>query len=79
MQQGQLDAALFFSFLLYTVMIGASFGGIASQYASVQKAMGSIEAVLDLLEEGGRAWHLDAHEARHEARHRLWLQASSTL
>ena len=52
MQQGQLDAALFFSFLLYTVMIGASFGGIASQYASVQKAMGSIEAVLDLLEEG---------------------------
>ena len=52
MQAGQLDAALFFSFLLYTVMIGASFGGIASQYASVQKALGSMEAVLDLLEEG---------------------------
>jgi len=51
MENGELDAALFFSFLLYTVMIGASFGGIASQYASIQKALGSIESVLDLIEE----------------------------
>ena len=50
MEKGELDAALFFSFLLYTVMIGASFGGIASQYASIQKALGSIEAVLDLMD-----------------------------
>jgi ABC-type multidrug transport system fused ATPase/permease subunit len=50
MEKGELDAALFFSFLLYTVMIGASFGGIASQYASIQKALGSIEAVLDIME-----------------------------
>jgi ABC-type multidrug transport system fused ATPase/permease subunit len=30
-----LDPALFFSFLLYTVMIAASFGGIANQYSAI--------------------------------------------
>lgn len=48
-QQG-LEPGLFISFLLYTVMIGASFGGIASQYSAIQKALGAVESVLDILE-----------------------------
>lgn len=56
LQSGDLEPALFFSFLLYTVMIGASFGGIASQYTAIQKAVGSVERVFEILdrkEEGG--------------------------
>ncbi|NNC84013.1 MAG: ATP-binding cassette domain-containing protein [Flavobacteriales bacterium] len=49
-EQG-LEPGLFISFLLYTVMIGASFGGFASQYSAIQKALGAIESVLDILEE----------------------------
>ena len=45
-----LEPGLFISFLLYTVMIGASFGGIASQYSAIQKALGAVESVLDILE-----------------------------
>ncbi|NNK80308.1 MAG: ATP-binding cassette domain-containing protein, partial [Flavobacteriales bacterium] len=41
---------LFISFLLYTVMIGASFGGIAAQYSAIQKALGAVESVLDILD-----------------------------
>jgi len=47
----RLDPSLFFSFLLYTVMIAASFGGIANQYAGIQRAVGSVESVLDILEQ----------------------------
>jgi ABC-type multidrug transport system fused ATPase/permease subunit len=50
LQSGDLEPALFFSFLLYTVMIGASFGGIASQYAAIQKAVGSVERVFEILD-----------------------------
>lgn len=39
------------SFILYTVFIGASFGGIAAQYAHIQKAIGATENLLDILEE----------------------------
>lgn len=45
-----LEPALFFSFLLYTVMIAASFGGIANQYSSLQRAVGSVESVLDIMD-----------------------------
>jgi len=48
-QQG-LEPGLFISFLLYTVMIGASFGSIASQYSAIQKALGAVESVLDILD-----------------------------
>lgn len=45
-----LEPGLFISFLLYTVMIGASFGGIAAQYSAIQKALGAVESVLDILD-----------------------------
>jgi ABC-type multidrug transport system fused ATPase/permease subunit len=45
-----LEPGEFLGFLFYTVMIGASGGGIATQYSAIQKALGAVESVLDILE-----------------------------
>jgi len=39
------------SFILYSIFVGASFGGIAELYAQIQKAIGATERVFELLEE----------------------------
>lgn len=39
------------SFVLYSMFVGASFGGIAELYAQLQKAIGATERVFELLEE----------------------------
>ena len=44
-----LSNAQFFQFLLYTIMIAASFGGISSLIGSIQKAVGATERLLDIL------------------------------
>lgn len=41
----------FVKFILYTIFIAASFGGISSLYGSIQKAIGATERLLDLIEE----------------------------
>lgn len=41
----------FVKFILYTIFIAASFGGVSSLYGSIQKAVGATERLLDLLEE----------------------------
>lgn len=50
MQNGGLDPGDFFTFLLYTAMVAASFGGLATQYSAFQKGVGAIEEVLEILE-----------------------------
>lgn len=39
------------SFILYSIFVGASFGGIAELYAQIQKAIGATERVFELLAE----------------------------
>lgn len=39
------------SFILYSAFVGASFGGIAELYAQIQKAVGAIERVFEILDE----------------------------
>jgi ABC-type multidrug transport system fused ATPase/permease subunit len=39
------------SFMLYSAFVGASFGGIAEMYAQIQKAVGAIERVFEILDE----------------------------
>ena len=39
------------SFILYSAFVGASFGGIAELYAQLQKAVGAIERVFEILDE----------------------------
>lgn len=45
------DVGELISFVLYSIFVGASFGGIAELYAQIQKAIGATERVFELLEE----------------------------
>lgn len=56
------------SFILYSAFVGASFGGIAELYAQIQKAVGAIERVFEILDE--RAEALDI-VAPHDVVYRL--------
>lgn len=49
--QNQLLIGDLISFILYSAFVGASFGGIAELYAQIQKAIGSVERVFDILDE----------------------------
>jgi len=50
-QHNQLLIGDLISFILYSAFVGASFGGIAELYAQIQKAIGSVERVFDILDE----------------------------
>lgn len=49
--QNQLLIGDLISFILYSAFVGASFGGIAELYAQIQKAVGAIERVFEILDE----------------------------
>ncbi len=49
--QGELSHGDMIQFMLYTVFVGASIGGIADQYAQIQRAIGATERVMELLDE----------------------------
>lgn len=51
-----------FSFVLYTVFIGASIGGIANLYSSIQSAIGATDKLMDILEEEGEKIEVDQTE-----------------
>lgn len=40
-----------FSFIIYSAFVGVSFGGIAEMYAQIQKAVGAVERVFEILDE----------------------------
>lgn len=48
---GMITDAEFKAFILYTLFLGASFGAIPDLYAKIQKAIGSTEQLMNLLEE----------------------------
>ncbi|MDC3336650.1 ABC transporter transmembrane domain-containing protein [Flavobacteriales bacterium] len=50
-ENGGITSAEFFKFLLLTVMIGASFGGVSSLFGNIQKAVGATERLMEILEE----------------------------
>lgn len=50
-QNGHMSIGELFSFVLYSVFIAASIGGIAELYASIQKALGSTEELLKIQNE----------------------------
>ena len=49
--KGQLFIGDLIKFILYSVYVGASFGGIAELYAQIQKALGATERVFEILDE----------------------------
>lgn len=48
---GNITVGSLISFVLYSIFVGASFGGIAELYAQIQKAIGATERVFELMEE----------------------------
>lgn len=46
---GEMQEQEFFQFILYTIMIGASFGGISSLLGSIQKAIGATERIIEII------------------------------
>ena len=46
---GEMEEQEFFQFILYTIMIGASFGGISSLLGNIQKALGATERIVEIL------------------------------
>ncbi len=46
----ELSSKDFYSFMFYTVMMGASIGSIPELYASIQKAIGSTEYLINLIQ-----------------------------
>lgn len=48
---GEMGIGDMFQFVLYSVFVGASIGGIAEMYAQIQKAVGAIERILEILDE----------------------------
>lgn len=48
---GELSIGRMFQFVLYSVFVGASIGGIAELYASIQKAIGATERIFEIIDE----------------------------
>lgn len=49
--QGPMETGDLVSFVLYSVFVGASIGGFAELYTQIQKAIGSTERLLEILDE----------------------------
>lgn len=47
---GELDAGELFSFVLYSMFVGGSIGGLATVYANIQKFIGSTENLFEIFE-----------------------------
>lgn len=50
-EDGAITTGELFSFILYSVFIGASVGGMADQLSKLQKAIGATEELMEILEE----------------------------
>jgi ABC-type multidrug transport system fused ATPase/permease subunit len=50
-EAGEIQIGELFSFILYSVFVGASFGGTADLFARIQKAVGATEHLFDLLDQ----------------------------
>jgi ABC-type multidrug transport system fused ATPase/permease subunit len=58
--QNQLLIGDLISFILYSAFVGASFGGIAELYAQIQKAVGAVERVFEILDEEAEVLDISA-------------------
>ena len=59
--KGQLLISELISFILYSAFVGVSFGGIAEMYAQIQKAVGSLERVFEILDETPEPLNISEH------------------
>jgi ABC-type multidrug transport system fused ATPase/permease subunit len=50
-QSGQMPIGELFSFMLLTAFVGTSMGGMAEQFVQIQKTLGAVDRVLDIIEQ----------------------------
>ncbi|MEM7550634.1 MAG: ABC transporter transmembrane domain-containing protein [Bacteroidota bacterium] len=62
-QSGEMVVGDLFSFLLYTVFIGASIGGLGSFYTQIQRAIGASERVLEIIDSQQEVDLSDDHDS----------------
>jgi ABC-type multidrug transport system fused ATPase/permease subunit len=49
-QEGEMLQSSFISFIMYTIFLGASIGSLPDLYAGIQKAVGSTENLMDIID-----------------------------
>ena len=49
MQAGELENKEFIRFILFTIFLGASFGGVGSMFGTIQKSIGATERLMDIV------------------------------
>ncbi len=59
MQEGELASEHFFSFLLMTGLVAGSIGGMAAQFSALQRGLGAIESVMDIVDQEREVRDLD--------------------
>ena len=59
MQQGELASEHFFTFLLMTGLVAGSIGGMAAQFSALQRGLGAIESVMDIVDQEREVHDLD--------------------
>ncbi len=52
-QQGEMKIGELFNFMILTAFVGSSIGGMAEQFVQIQKTLGSIDRVLQLIDTPG--------------------------
>jgi ABC-type multidrug transport system fused ATPase/permease subunit len=60
--KNQLLISELFAFILYSAFVGVSFGGIAELYAQIQKAVGAVERVFEILDEEPELLDITEHK-----------------
>ncbi len=60
--EGEISIGDLFSFILYSVFVGASFGGIADLFTQIQKAIGATENLFEILDESTEKISLEPQE-----------------
>ena len=69
MQQGELASEHFFSFLLMTGLVAGSIGGMAAQFSALQRGLGAIESIMDIVEQDREVEDLDVPTPHLSLRH----------
>ncbi|MDA0729216.1 MAG: ABC transporter transmembrane domain-containing protein [Bacteroidetes bacterium] len=60
MQEGDLASEHFFTFLLMTGLVAGSIGGMAAQFSALQRGLGAIESVMDIIEQDREVTRIEA-------------------
>ncbi|HMQ76687.1 MAG TPA: ABC transporter transmembrane domain-containing protein [Flavobacteriales bacterium] len=76
-REGLLTNGELVTFIMYSVFVGASIGGIPEHVNTVLKAIGATERLMDLHDEPGEPVSLDARKQRIELRGRIGFEGVS--